>query len=222
MQCPSTLDTLRARLHRTEASPAPGAPTLREVFMTRAADAAGPGFVMSQLPRGPKPILWVMDRLSLREAGRPYLAGLADPPELLCLIVNRAVDVLWAMEQGLGCADLSAVVGEVWGDAPAVDFTATKRLAMRSETHAIPAWLMRRAASADLSAARDRWRLASAPSDLHPHDPRSPGAPRWKTELFRSRSQTPGTWVARYDANGSLLFETAAAPHRPASLAAQA
>lgn len=222
MSCPSTLETLRARLHQAEATPAKGEATLREVFMPRAVDAAGPGFVMAHLPRGKGPILWVVDRLTLREAGRPYLAGVKDPPELLCLIVNRAVDVLWAMEQGLACADLAAVVGEVWGDAPAVDFTATKRLAMRSEAHAIPAWLMRRAASADLSAARDRWRLTSAPSDLHPHDPRSPGQSRWQAELFRSRSQSPGTWVVSHDANGHLQFEKAAAPQRPAPLAAEA
>ena len=42
-------------------------------------------------------------------------------------------DALWAMEQALGCADLAAVVGEVWGDPAALDFTATKRLALRAE-----------------------------------------------------------------------------------------
>ena len=213
---PSSTKVLRERLHRIEA--AHGArpqaqtngPTLSEVFATVATDAAAPGFVMAHLPREARPILWVQDRLSLREAGRPYLAGLADPPELLMLTVNRTVDVLWAMEQGLGCAALSAVVGEVWGDAPAMDFTATKRLALRAEAQGVPGWLLRRAALPDLSAARARWRLSSAPSESDAYDPRAPGAPRWQAELFRARWQVPGTWVVRHDAEGKMRFEEAA------------
>jgi protein ImuA len=189
-------------------------PTLSEVFATIATDAAAPGFIMAHLPREARPILWIQDRLSQREAGRPYLAGLAEPPELLCLTVNRAVDVLWAMEQGLGCSALAAVVGEVWGDAPALDFTASKRLALRAEAQATPGWLLRRAASPDLSAARARWRLSSAPSASDPYDPRAPGSPRWQAELFRARWQTPGTWLVNHE-QGKMQFEAAAAPHAP-------
>ena len=208
MTCPKTASTtkaLRARLHRIET--AGGAkpeqdtegPTLSEVFATVATDAAAAGFVLAHLPREERPILWIQDRLSLRETGRPYLAGSAEPPELLYLLVSRPVDVLWAMEQGLGCAALSGVVGEVWGDAPALDFTASKRLALRAEAHACPGWLLRRAASPDLSAARARWRLSSAPSDSDPYDPRAPGSPRWRAELFRARWKTPGTWVVSHE-----------------------
>lgn len=229
MQCPKPppcTKTLRARLHRIEAAGGarpemdPSGPTLSEVFATVATDAAAPGFVMAHLPREARPILWIQDRLSQRETGRPYLAGLADPPEILFLTVSRAVDVLWAMEQGLGCAALAAVVGEVWGDAPALDFTATKRLALRAEAHATPGWLLRRAASPDLSAARARWRLCSAPSDSNPFDPRAPGSPRWQAELFRARWQVPGTWVIGHEA-GKLRFEAAAAPHAPPEPAVQ-
>ena len=221
MQCPdqpSATQVLRARLHRIEAAQGPRpetdvkGPTLSEVFATVATDAAAPGFVMAHLPREDRPILWVQDRLSLREAGRPYLAGLSDPPELLFLTVNRAVDVLWAMEQGLGCATLSAVVGEIWGDAPALDFTASKRLALRSEAQGIPGWLLRRAATPDLSAARARWRLSSAPSEADPFDPRAPGPARWQAELFRARWQVPGTWVVCHE-DGKMRFDTAAPAH---------
>ena len=108
------------------------------------------------------------------------------------------------------CAALAAVVGEVWGDAPALDFTATKRLALRAEAQGVPGWLLRRAASPDLSAARARWRLSSAPSESDAYDPRAPGAPRWQAELFRARWQVPGTWVVRHDAEGKMRFEEAA------------
>lgn len=74
--------------------------------------------------------------------------------------VSRPADVLWATEEGLRCKALSCVIGEIWGDSPALTFTATKRLAMCAEAHKVPCWLIRHAASPDLSAARDRWRIA--------------------------------------------------------------
>ncbi len=186
--------------------PLPETPTLSEVFAQTAMDGAGPAFVLAALAvptqsgaRGP--VLWVQDRMSLRESGRPYLAGLsaAAMPDMLHLTVGRAGDVLWAMEQGLGCPALSAVVGEIWGDARALDFTATKRLALRAEAHGVPAWLIRRSATPDLSAARMRWRIASAPSERLAEDPRAPGMPRWTAELFRARGLRPGLWTVRHD-----------------------
>ena len=178
-----------------EARPA----TLAEVFSPHAPDGAATGFVLAHVRPGAGPVLWVQDRLTRREAGRPYLAGLGVGLEVLFLDVSRALDVLWAMEQGLGCPALGAVIGEVWGDPPALDFTATKRLALRSEAHGVPAWLVRRAASPDLSAARERWRVSSLPSEPVRDDMRAPGAPIWKAELFRARWRAPGEWVMRHD-----------------------
>ena len=138
--------------------------TLSEAFCDTVIDASVVGFVLSRLPRTDAPILWVQDRLSRKEAGRPYLAGLATPRPIISVDLSRAADVLWAMEDGLRCKALGAVIGEIWGDPPALDFTATKRLAMRSEAAGVPCWLVRRAASPNLSAARDRWRVASLPA----------------------------------------------------------
>ena len=183
--------------------------TLSEVFPTTVTDAGGVGFVLSCLPRCDRPILWVQDRLSGKEAGRPYLPGLGQRP-LLRVDVSRAADVLMAMEDGLRCTALAGVVGEIWGDPPALDFTATKRLALRAERGGLPCWLIRRAASPDLSAARNRWRIRSLPSLAHPHDPRAPGRPQWRAELFRSRFAPPGDWVASYDRAQNRLNMVAA------------
>ncbi len=203
---------------RCTAQQADAAPTLSEVFPVRATDGAAPAFVAAHVTRAARgPVLWIQDRQSIRETGRPYLAGFARPPEMLCLVVSRAVDVLWAMEQGLGCAALSAVVGEIWGNPPALDFTASKRLALRAEAHGVPAWLIRRGAEADLSAARERWRLSSLPSLTDPDDPRAPGRPQWRAELFRARWRTPGDWVVRHDAGtGEIVFDHGVA--RPATI----
>lgn len=208
MTCPPSLHPAPLSRGTSRPEAAPRQATLAEVFPETAVDGAAPGFVIAHLPADAGPVLWIQDRQSQRETGRPYLAGMTHPPEMLLLTVGRAVDVLWAMEQGLGCPGLTAVIGEVWGDPPALDFTATKRLALRSEAHNVPAWLIRRAGSADLSAARERWRVASLPSLPNRADMRSPGAPQWRADLFRARWRTPGQWVVRYDpATHAMAFD---------------
>ncbi|PJI92628.1 protein ImuA [Yoonia maricola] len=190
-------------MHKTLAGqgvrPATMPHTLSEVFPAHPTDASAVGFVLSRLPRTNAPILWVQDRLSRKEAGRPALVGIGVDRPVIIVDLSRAADVLWAMEDGLRCRALGAVIGEVWGDPPSLDFTATKRLALRAEAANVACWLIRRAASPDLSAARDRWRIASLLSAPHPHDAQAPGSPRWALDLFRSRRSKPGQWVATYD-----------------------
>ena len=181
-----------------QGQPAPQ-PTLAEVFSDVASDGAAVGFVLSRLPARDGPVLWVQDFLSRRESGRPYLPGLPPGLRLLRVDVSRPADALRAMEDGLQCRSLRAVVGEIWGDPKALSFTATKRLALRAEHHDMPCWLIRRGAAANLSAARERWRLSSLPSTPHPDDPKSPHLPRWRAELFRARNAPPGEWVLNHD-----------------------
>lgn len=160
-------------------------------------------FALSGLATTGGPLLWIQDRLSRQETGQPYLPGLGGGKSLLRLTLTRPADVLTAAEEGLRCKTLSAVVAEIWGDPPVVDFTATKRLVLRAETMGVPCWLIRHGAAPGLSAARDRWRIASLPSSANPDDIRAPGVPRWRLELFRSRDKRPGVWVAHHDRGGS-------------------
>lgn len=195
--------------------------TLSEVFADTVVDAAATGFVCAHLQGADKPILWIQDRLSRRESGTPYLAGLPTPLRLITVDVSKPVDVLWAMEEGLRCTGLSAVVGNIWGDPPALDFTASKRLALRAEARALPCWLIRRAAHPNLSAARMRWRLRSLPSAPAPHDARAPGQALWQADLFRARWQTPGEWVAQHASDG-IRFEHGQHHKTPTSIEARA
>jgi protein ImuA len=181
------------------AAPVRAEATLIEVFAARPADGAARAFALSHLDPARGPVIWVQDRLTRREAGEPYLPGLPQGLSVIRVDVAKPVDVLWAMEQALGCRALGAVLGEVWGPAQAVDFTATKRLALRAEAHGVPCWLIRRAASPDLSAARERWRLAAMPSLPHPDDDIAPGLPVWRAELFRARGRSPGEWEMSWD-----------------------
>ncbi len=195
---------------------APAAPrrrvALSEVMAGSGGDAGAIGFVLSNLAAGPAPVLWIQDRMSRRETGRPYLAGLGVGRSVLMLDLSRPADVLIAAEEGLRCTALSAVVAEIWGDPPALNFTATKRLALRAEAAGVPCWLIRHGGTADLSAARDRWRVGSRPSAPDPDDACAPGDPRWRVELFRSRDKQPGIWVAHHDRAADRVGLSAAVP----------
>lgn len=179
--------------------------SLSEVLSDAAVDGAAAGFVAAQLQPG-APVLWIQDRLSQKETGAPYLAGFPMGLKMIRVDISRAVDVLWSMEEGLRCAGLSAVVGEIWGDPPALDFTASKRLALRAEAQKCPVWLIRRAGTSNLSAARNRWRVKSLPSAPTSHDISAAGHPQWHVELFRSRSHKPGDWVVQYDAAAQKII----------------
>ncbi len=113
------------------------------------------------------------------------------------------------MEEGLRCSGLSAVIGELWGDPAALDFTATRRLAVAAERSACRAGWCGSAATANLSGARMRWRIASVPSIANPFDPRASGAPAWDAELFRARGHPPGRWSIAHEAGA---FHLVAAP----------
>lgn len=188
------------------AAPQFSAPVLSEAFGTRPLDGAAAGFVCAALPPGL--VLWAQDRLSRIETGAPFLPGMGRT--LLRLDLSRAADVLTALEDGLCSRALAAVVGEIHGNPRALDFTASRRLALRAETAGIPCWLIRHAAQPDISAARMRWRLTSLPSDPDPDDIHAPGDPRWQAELFRARGLPPSVWGARYDRAADRLHLVAA------------
>lgn len=208
MQCAQS-SPANLRLARLSGPVPKARPTLCEVFPDTVADAAAVGFVLSHLPGGMAPLFWVQDRLSRLESGLPYLPGLGGRP-VIRVAVNRPVDVLWALEEALRCRALSMAIGEVWGAPKALDFTASTRLALRAERYGVPCWLIRRAAPADLSAARSRWRVGALPSALHPHDPGAPGDPRWRLELFRARDAQPGRWVATHERTSDRIGLVAA------------
>ena len=187
--------------------PAPPSPTLSELFAAAPRDAGWAGFLLPQVERG-KPLLWVQDRMAILESGRIYPPGLRGI-ELIHVEARDARAALWAMEEGVRCSGLSGVVGELWGDPAALDFTATRRLAVAAERSRVPCWLVRLGGRANLSGARMRWRIASGPSIANPFDPRAPGASAWQAELFRARGHPPGRWSIAHETNS---FRLAAAP----------
>ena len=183
--------------------PAPSSPTLSELFAAHPRDGGWAGFLLAQVDTA-RTVLWVQERMAILESGRVHPPGL--PTQNLIHVTARdARDALWAMEEGVRCAALAAVIGEIWGDPRALAFTATRRLAVASERSGVPCWLVRLGGTANLSGARMRWQIASAPSLLNPLDARAPGLPAWDAELFRSRAGAPGRWKLAHDADSFHL-----------------
>jgi len=190
------------RLIQDVPRPDAGVPVLRDVLSGGPFDAAVTGFVLACLGDSDAPVMWVSDRMSRRENGRlygPALRNFGFKGKVLRVEVSHPRDVLWAMEEGAGCAGLSAVVGEIHGAPEVLSFTATKRLALRAEASQVPIWLIRSGDHGALSAARERWRISALPSAKHPHNQQAPGTPMWEAELFRARGRSPGVWEAAYD-----------------------
>ena len=179
--------------------PGAGVATLAELFAANVRDGGWTGFLLPQLPAG-KPWLWVQERMAILESGRLYPPGLGtNARQLIHVTARDAREALWTMEEGLRCGHLGAVIGELYGDPQALDFTATRRLAVAAERHGVAAIFIRLGGHANLSGARLRWRIASSPSLAHMLNPKAPGVAAWEAELFRARGSKPGHWLVSHD-----------------------
>lgn len=192
-------------------------PTKNEIFC-RLDDAAGAGFALALAARcgEGKPWLWVQDKQSRTRSGMPYIHGLPQNirHNLHYVAAQSSEDALFAMEEGLRCAGLSFVIGELSGDPKALGFTASRRLAVASETHGVPLYLLRADASHQLSAARMRWEVAVAPSLPHRWDNRAPGAPQVQAELFRTRLYRQGRWWITHEEGKLSVAKPVHSPNR--------
>lgn len=197
---PSAVPALPAAL-----APAPGGATHAELFAS-AQDCAGAAFALAlessrAVPGDERLWLWVQDRASLRQTGRPYRPGL--PPalrhRLIHVVTTTPEDALFALEEGLRCRDLAFVVGEMAGNPRALSLTAQRRLSLAAEKHGVPLWLVRVGAERDLSSARQRWALRPAASLPPRWNAQAPGTAAWHAELFRARNHPPGEWILRDD-----------------------
>jgi protein ImuA len=124
--------------------------------------------------------------------GLPYAPGLAafgiNPDALILVTGGRDVDVFWAIEEGLKCDALSAIVGEVGAN---MDLTASRRLQLGAETSAKPVFLLRPSGNLGATVAATRWRVSAAPGDW--------AKPRWRADLVRHRGGKPRNWVLEWN-----------------------
>lgn len=208
----STLSARRTARWRPGLAAVQGAASHSEVFAS-SREGAGVGAALAlalddwrHIPREDgrevedrRSVLWVQTRDAARLNGRPYRAGLPDELQgrLIHVLADKAGDALFALEEGLRCRDFAFVIGEMTGNAKALDFTASRRLTLASERHGVQLFLIRIDAAHDLSSARMRWEVTSAPSPAPQWNAQAPGDPAWRAELFRARSHAPGEWLLK-------------------------
>ncbi|MGH6930923.1 MAG: ImuA family protein [Dongiaceae bacterium] len=168
----------------------------------RDGDGAATGFcaaLLARLAAAGRPVLWCQRAFDLYGPGLAEL-GL-DPDRLIVLAAGRPAERLQAMEEGLRCPALAAVLAEVDG----VDLTTTRRLQLAAETGGVTGFVRRLGDGAAATAAVTRWRVTAAPAG-HGVDrsvsssPRETvgkwlGAPRWRVELLRCRGGQSGNWL---------------------------
>jgi protein ImuA len=146
--------------------------------------------------RRPGPVLWICERQAAGEAGRAAGLGLVhlglDPARLLVVGVGGAAELLWAAEEGLGCAGLSAVVGEIHGLPRALDLTASRRLALRAREGGVPMLLAGHAMPEAASAAAVRLAVVSRPSRPAGGFRAGPGFPAWSVTVEKNRDGRTG------------------------------
>ncbi len=183
--------------------------------------------------RGNKPVLWVSPWRDLYAPGLKAF-GL-DPGRLIQVHAGGEADVLWAMEEGLRCARLAAVVGEI----DTLERGPGRRLQLAAEAGGVTAFALRRGlrparpARAGPSAAVTRWRVeadamssgpgADGPGADRPgvsESGRSPARPRWRVELLRCRGAAPGQWCLEWDDAAGGFAVAAALRDRPPAFGA--
>ncbi len=172
-----------------DALPWGGLPVAR-LHQIAAADSSGLGFaagLLGILGRG-RPVLWCRRR----DAAMPFLPGLAPfglrPEQVLTVEAERAVELLWAIEEGLRCPALGAVLGEI----DELPLPAARRLQLAAETGQVPA-LMVTPTRTTAGGATTRWRVSVAPSPATPWG--GLGAPAWHVVLERCRNGLPRSWT---------------------------
>jgi protein ImuA len=206
---------LTGALHEVEAGPAPSG-------RVAAHDGAALGFaahLMGRFAAGTLgTLLWCRRPSGVFDAPpyAPALAAWFDPARLLMVTARRDEDVFWAMEEGLRCPGIAAVLGET----RATDATAGRRLSLAAEKSGVPALLLRPQPAPPQSVCVTRWRIAPAPSRSTPglHDV---GAARWRLDLRRNRFGAPSiaeipSWLVEWNDETHCLAVVPETLHRSA------
>ena len=177
------------------------------------------------------PIFWLRTDAAERLGGRLYGPGLielgGDPDSLVLGIAPDNKALLKVAADAARCPGLSALIVECHGQCPALDLTASRRLALAAEQSGVTLLLLRLEAEPVPSAADTRWAVGAAPSRLLEAD--APGQPMFEIQLLRRRDGPSGMrWRLEWHRD-RLIFADPALPgamvplpsSRPAAPAAE-
>ncbi len=171
-----------------------------------AEDSAGGGAalgfcaaLLARLSAAGGTVLWCQ-RGSTAGRGELYAPGLAGfglaLDRLILVRARNDDDVLWAMQEGLRCGRLAAVVGE----PRKLGLSKARRLQLAAENRSVPGFLLRTpGARREPGIALTRWRLAALPGEAASSPSSSPvERPRWRAELLRARGGSPNVWFMEW------------------------
>jgi protein ImuA len=177
---------------------APGLPhgTLHEIVPAGPFDqasASGFALALAGLAESTRPVVWIIEEMALREAGRPHGEGLPwlglSPERLLLVRVPGARPLLWAAEEVLRSRATAAVVLEIWGQPALLGDIAFRRLVLAAEQAGCLGLVVRGGAAAGPGLpAATRWRIGAHPSGEAGNGALAvPAGPAFACALLRNR-----------------------------------
>ncbi len=199
--------------------PAP-AGLLHEVWMDGPRNGGSAfGFALGQaralLGRSRPAILFLQLAHEAQEMGLPYGPGLYHfglcPEAVIIGRVRNVTELLWATEEAAGCRAVAAIIVDIIHPGKILDFTASRRLAMRAQKGEASIFLLRYGYQREAGASHLRWHVAPVSSAPAPFDVRAPGAPRWQVNLEKGQGvmgNRPGyrnwtlNWILNWTENG--------------------
>lgn len=184
---------------------------LHELFAAEPEDAAAvAGFAAMLARQAGGAVIWLRQDEAQRRSGGLYGPGLVDigfdPGRLTIAVLPDALTILKAAAEVVRCSGVGVAVIELWQAAPALDLTASRRLAMAAEQSGVTALMLRVAAEPAPSAAWTRWQVASAPSA--PLEANAPGHPALDLTIMRQRHRPAGgRWLVEWNREQGCFIE---------------
>jgi protein ImuA len=176
------------------------------------ASAAGFAAMLALRTAEGAPILWLKNDEAERRGGRLHGPGLAElggnPAALVMGFASDPKALLRGAADAARCAGLGALVVECWGKCPALDLTASRRLALAAEQSGVTLLMLRLEAEPSPSACDTRWSVSAAPSEAL--EASAPGLPMFEIELLRRRAGPSGMrWRLEWDRDQTIFREPA-------------
>lgn len=192
------------------------------------------GLARGLIGGGRQAILYLQLVDEAQEMGVPYALGFStfgiDPDKLILARAASLTELLWAIEEAIACRAVAGVVADVLGHPKALDFTASRRLSLRSSAGGSSVFLIRYGREREASAAKLRWRVMPEPSAGQAFDPQAPGPPRYLVEIEKRQLSgrlkrienlrltldwTENGFVSAQDTDRNAAFDPAAPEPRP-------
>lgn len=144
--------------------------------------------------------LWVSSRRILFPPALKLLG--IDPEWVIFVDLPNDKDVLWAVEEGLRCSALVAVVGEL----KELTFAQSRRLQLTIEESKVTGFIHRvQPKNENTTACAARWKINPLPGIIESGLP-GIGFPKWRVELTKVRNGRPGSWELGWTPTGFEHF----------------